>query len=582
MQFCGLFILFKKYYIWRMEKIYRIIFGWIFFISLFVEAQFIPKNETSKQLQKAEKYADSLYAELSMEERIGQLYVVALYTNKDETHVSQVRKWVEQEKVGGIILMQDDAERTIQLVNEFQRKSRVPMLFGIDAEWGLYQRLKEAHKFPWAMTLGAIQDDKLIYEMGAKIAEDAKKIGAYWNFSPVVDVNTNPQNPIIGNRSFGSDVQNVIRKGLAYARGLQENGVLAAIKHFPGHGDTDKDSHLDLPVVGHSLSRLNQIELVPFKALVDKNIGGVMVAHLYVPALEKRNNIPASLSYEIVTEFLKNKLKYEGLIITDALNMNAVAKKYSAGELDLLAFRSGNDILLFSQDVSNGKKLIKNALENGELSEHRLAESVKKILKTKYLLGLQNFKPLDEKDIKEKLNNDSHRIISEKLYANALTLIKDEQNLLPLQNGKIYYYLPLEEAPYQVFERILEKEIIIKKILPKDIVQIPEGAEVIIGLHKDNSTAYKPYKISSQSKKIIADLSRKNKVILNVFGSPYALKDIEIKDVSTLLVSYENNEHSLKTTAEAYLGKHKIHGRLPVVVNEQLQYGAGQDLEVKK
>ena len=439
MQFCGLFILFKKYYIWRMEKIYRIIFGWIFFISLFVEAQFIPKNETSKQLQKAEKYADSLYAELSMEERIGQLYVVALYTNKDETHVSQVRKWVEQEKVGGIILMQDDAERTIQLVNEFQRKSRVPMLFGIDAEWGLYQRLKEAHKFPWAMTLGAIQDDKLIYEMGAKIAEDAKKIGAYWNFSPVVDVNTNPQNPIIGNRSFGSDVQNVIRKGVAYARGLQENGVLAAIKHFPGHGDTDKDSHLDLPVVGHSLSRLNQIELVPFKALVDKNIGGVMVAHLYVPALEKRNNIPASLSYEIVTELLKNKLKYEGLIITDALNMNAVAKKYPAGELDLLAFKAGNDMLLFSQDVSNGKRLIKNALESGELSEHRLAESVKKILKTKYLLGLQNFKPLDEKDIKMKLDNDSHRIISEKLYANALTLIKDKQKLLPLQKGKTYY-----------------------------------------------------------------------------------------------------------------------------------------------
>ena len=527
-----------------MEKIYRIIFGWIFLISLFVEAQFIPKNETSEQLQKAEKYADSLYAELSMEERIGQLYVVALYTNKDETHVSQVRKWVEQEKVGGIILMQDDAERTIQLVNEFQRKSRI--------------------------------------QMGAKIAEDAKKIGVYWNFSPVVDVNTNPQNPIIGNRSFGSDVQNVIRKGLAYARGLQENGVLAAIKHFPGHGDTDKDSHLDLPVVGHSLSRLNKIELAPFKALVDKNIGGVMVAHLYVPALEKRNNIPASLSYEIVTELLKNKLKYEGVIITDALNMNAVSKKYSAGELDLLAFKAGNDMLLFSQDVSHGKGLIKRALENGGLSEQRLAESVKKILKTKYLLGLQNFKPLDEKDIKEKLNNDSHRIISEKLYTNALTLIKDEQKLLPLQNGKTYYYLPLEEAPYHIFERVLEEEIIIKKVLPSDITLIPEGAEVIIGLHKDNSTAYKPYRISSQSKKIITDLLKKNKVILNVFGSPYALKDVDIKDISTLLISYENNEHSLKTTAEALLGRHKIHGRLPVVVNEQLQYGAGQDLEVKK
>ena len=213
------------------------------------------------------------------------------------------------------------------------------------------------------------------------------------------------------------------------------------------------------------------------------------------------------------------------------------------------------------------------------MSEHRLAESVKKILKTKYLLGLQNFKSLDEKNIKEKLNNDSHRIISEKLYANALTLIKDEQKLLPLKKGKTYYYLPLEEAPYQVFEKNLEEGAVIKKISPSDIVLIPEDVEVIIGLHKDNSTAYKPYRISSQSKKIIADLSRKNKVILNVFGSPYALQDVDIKDISTLLISYENNEHSLKTTAEALLGRHKIHGRLPVVVNDQLKYGAGVDLD---
>ena len=547
----------------------------------YLQAQFSPKNITKDLDKKAVKYADSLYAKLSMDERIGQLYIVALYTNKDQNHISGVRKLVEQEKIGGIILMQDDAEQEIALVNEFQKKSRVPMLFGMDAEWGLYQRIKTAHKFPWAMTLGAIQDNNLVYEMASKIAEDAKKMGIYWNFAPVVDVNTNPKNPIIGNRSFGSDVQNVIAKALAYAQGLQDNGVLAAIKHFPGHGDTDVDSHLDLPVVKHSLERLNKIELAPFKALMDKKIGGAMIAHLYVPQLEKGKNIPASISYDIVTNLLKNKFRYEGLIITDALNMNAVAKKYPAGELDLRAFKAGNDVLLFSQDVPTGKKLIKEAIQKGEISEKRLEESVKKILKTKYLLGLQNLRPLSSEGINSVLNNDSHAKISEKLYANALTLLKDEKQLFPLREKEVYY-LPLEEASHEAFLQELSKEIKVKKISFKEILSIPENAVVIIGLHKDNSTAYKPYKISWESKRLINQVKSRNKVILNVFGSPYALQDVDISGISSVLVSYENNPLSMKATAEAYLGKQKINGRLPVVVNEQIKYGMGIDVPKQK
>ena len=547
----------------------------------YLQAQFSPKNITKDLDKKAVKYADSLYAKLSMDERIGQLYIVALYTNKDQNHISGVRKLVEQERIGGIILMQDDADQEIALVNEFQKKSRVPMLFGMDAEWGLYQRIKTAHKFPWAMTLGAIQDNNLVYEMASKIAEDAKKMGIYWNFAPVVDVNTNPKNPIIGNRSFGSDVQNVIAKSLAYAQGLQDNGVLAAIKHFPGHGDTDVDSHLDLPVVKHSLERLNKIELAPFKALMDKKIGGAMIAHLYVPQLEKGKNIPASISYDIVTNLLKNKFRYEGLVITDALNMNAVAKKYPAGELDLRAFKAGNDVLLFSQDVPTGKKLIKEAIQKGEISEKRLEESVKKILKTKYLLGLQNLRPLSSEGINSVLNNDSHAKISEKLYANALTLLKDEKQLFPLREKEVYY-LPLEEASHEAFLQELSKEIKVKKISFKEIQSIPENAVVIIGLHKDNSTAYKPYKISWESKSLINQVKSRNKVILNVFGSPYALQDVDISGISSVLVSYENNPLSMKATAEAYLGKQKINGRLPVVVNEQIKYGMGIDVPKQK
>lgn len=557
-------------------KFIKNIFTYLFILIFAnLSAQYFPKNAPKNLEQKAEKYADSLYQQLSLDEKIGQLYIVALYNNRGEEEIQKTRNLVEKEKIGGLILMQDNAEKHIQLLNEFQEKSRVKMMIGIDGEWGLFQRFPAAHKFPWAMTLGAIQDNSLIYEMTSKIAEDCKRMGIYWDFAPVVDVNTNPANPIIGNRSFGSDINNVIAKGLAYAQGLQDNGVLASMKHFPGHGDTDTDSHLDLPVVSHNLERLNAVELAPFKALLDKKIGGVMVAHLYVPALEKQSGIPASVSYDIITNLLKKSYQYDGLIITDALNMNAVAKKFPAGELDLRAFKAGNDIMLFSQDVPNGKALIKSALEIGEISENRLAESVKKILKTKYLLGLQNLKSINSENINEDLNNASHAELSEKLYSNAITLLKDEKNLLPLSCSETYYYLPLEEAPFQNFVENLNLGTTVKLISKNEIAQIPENSTVIVGFHKDNSTAYKSYKISQESKDILAELSKKQNVILDVFGSPYALKDVDISTISTVLVSYENNDLSLKASAKAILGKTKISGKLPVIVNENLKAGSG-------
>ena len=557
-------------------KFIKNIFTYLFILIFAnLSAQYFPKNAPKNLEQKAEKHADSLYQQLSLDEKIGQLYIVALYNNRGEEEIQKIRNLVEKEKIGGLILMQDNAEKHIQLLNEFQEKSRVKMMIGIDGEWGLFQRFPAAHKFPWAMTLGAIQDNSLIYEMTSKIAEDCKRMGIYWDFAPVVDVNTNPANPIIGNRSFGSDINNVIAKGLAYAQGLQDNGVLASMKHFPGHGDTDTDSHLDLPVVSHNLERLNSIELAPFKALLDKKIGGVMVAHLYVPALEKQSGIPASVSYDIITNLLKKSYQYNGLIITDALNMNAVAKKFPAGELDLRAFKAGNDIMLFSQDVPNGKALIKSALEKGEISENRLAESVKKILKTKYLLGLQNLKSINSENINEDLNNVSHAELSEKLYSNAITLLKDEKNLLPLSCSETYYYLPLEEAPFQTFVENLNLGTTVKLISKNEIAQIPENSTVIVGFHKDNSTAYKSYKISQESKDILAELSKKQNVILDVFGSPYALKDVDISTISTVLVSYENNDLSLKASAKAILGKTKISGKLPVIVNENLKAGSG-------
>ena len=431
-------------------------------ISCATNAQYQPKNASKADLDKAQQWVNKTYNSLSQDEKLGQLFIVALYTNKDDNHINQVRNIVENDKIGGLILMQDDAAKEINLVNEFQQKSKVPLMIGMDAEWGLYQRIAAAHKFPWAMTLGAIQDKNLIYQMASKIAEDCKRMGINWDFAPVVDVNTNPNNPIIGNRSFGSEVQNVISSASAYANGLQDHNILAAIKHFPGHGDTSTDSHLDLPVVSHNLERLNTIELAPFKALMNKGIGGVMVAHLYVPNLESGKGIPASVSKNIITGLLKEKLGYKGLIITDALNMGAVANKYNPGELDALAFKAGNDIMLFSQGVAEGKKLIQKAIDNGEIPQSRVEESVKKILLTKYFLGLDKYSPKDPENINFDLNNDTHKTLVQNLYSNALTLLKDDKKLLPL-NGKQIYYIPLEEAPYQTFATQLGSKGILKK-----------------------------------------------------------------------------------------------------------------------
>ena len=553
----------------------------ITFISPFYFTQYQPKNISNSDIKKANDWVDKTYNSLSQDEKLGQLFIVALYTNKGEEFINQIRNIVKNEKIGGLILMQDDAAREINLVNEFQSQSKVPLMIGMDAEWGVFQRIAKAHKYPWAITLGAIQDKNLITEMSAKIAEDCKRMGVNWDFAPVVDVNTNPNNPIIGNRSFGSDVGNVINSASAYANGLQDNRILAAIKHFPGHGDTDKDSHLDLPVVSHNLERLEKIEIAPFKALMNKGIGGVMVAHLYVPSLENEKGIPASVSKKIVTGLLKEKLGYKGLIITDALNMGAVANKFKAGELDAMAFKAGNDIMLFSQDVATGKKLIQKAIDNGEIQQNRVEESVKKILLTKYYLGLNQYNNINPVNVNEDLNNASHSALVQKMYANALTLIKDDKKLLPLDCKETYYYVPLEEAPYETFLNQLNTgtTVIVKKA--SEINTIPDNSKVIVGFHKDNSTAYKPYKISDASKKVLSDLTKNQNVILDVFGSPYALKDIDISKVSTVLVSYENNEDAMKATANGILGHTKIWGRLPVLVNDNLKFGIGMDVEAK-
>lgn len=318
-------------------------------VALLVFPSWKKKKENTVALDsKMEQWVDSVYQNLSYEQQIGQLFMIAAYSNKDNQHKQEIEAAIKKHHIGGLIFMQGGPGRQAHLLNHYQSISKVPLMISMDAEWGLAMRLDSTVRFPKQMTLGAIQDNKYIYKMGEEIARHCKRVGMQVNFAPVVDVNVNRNNPVIGTRSFGENKVKVAEKGIAYMRGMQSQHVLANAKHFPGHGDTDVDSHKDLPIINHSVDRLHDIELYPFKRLIADSLASMMVAHLYVPALDKTPNTATTLSPKVVNKLLKEELGFKGLVFTDALNMKGVSKFYSPGEADLKALLAGNDVLLLS------------------------------------------------------------------------------------------------------------------------------------------------------------------------------------------------------------------------------------------
>ncbi len=561
-----------------MKKLFAVITLIIYSPILFAQ-QNSPLFVDSLQM----KWVNEKYNAMTLEEKVGQLFIVAAYSNKDAAHESEIENLVKTEAIGGLIFMQDLAVKQAELTNRYNKVSKIPLLIGMDAEWGLSMRLKDVKRFPWAMTVGAVEDNNLVKQMGNAIGEQAKTMGVNFNFAPVVDVNTNPQNPIIGNRSFGSDVENVSQKGINYMLGMKEKGVLASAKHFPGHGDTSQDSHHTTPVVNHDLSRLKSVELAPFQKLIDAGVPAIMVAHLSVPALDN-SGLPTTLSKKVVTDLLKNEMHFQGLIITDALNMDGVAKAYPPGEVDLKAFEAGNDILLFSQNVKTAKQKIIEKINAGEISEERLAESVKKILMAKYFVGLNNYKPIDSKDLVARLNNPSYQMLTSKLYENAATLIKNEDNLLPIKNlsdVKIAY-VPLEEAEYEAFYQNLNFHVttdLVKIKSASEVSKLKDYDYVIIGLHKSNETPYKSYKISDGSKAIIKAASENKNTIVAVFGSPYGLTNLDLSSAKAAMVLYQNLDMTQNAAAEIIFGAIGAKGKLPVDVNSEWKYGKSVQTE---
>lgn len=549
----------------------------LLFLNGFLHAQKSPLLAVDSVKQA--KWVQEKYQAMSLEEKVGQLFIVATYSNRDETHYLEIENLVKNEAIGGLIFMQDQAEKQIELTNRYNQSAKIPLFIGMDAEWGLAQRLVNVERFPWAMTVGAVQDNALVKEMGQAIGEQVNRMGVHFNFAPAVDVNTNPLNPIIGNRSFGSNVDNVAAKGIAYMEGMLEKGVLASAKHFPGHGDTHADSHKTTPVVGHDLARLKAVELATFQKLIDAGVASVMVAHLNVPALDD-SGLPSSISKKIITDVLKNDMNFQGLVITDALNMAGVANAYAPGVVDLMAFEAGNDILLFSQNVKKAKEKIIEKINSGEITEARLAESVQKILMAKYLVGLYQTPKLSAQNLMKDLNKVQYAKTTHALYEKAMTLVKNDNNFLPIRDltsSKIAY-VPLEEADYDYFHTCLEFQMPVDLVQVnslKDIERLSAYDAVIVGLHKSNETAYKSYKISQKTKDLIQAIAKKQPTVLTLFGSPYGLMDLDLTDFSSVLVMYQNLKDTHAIAASAIFGGVDIQGKLPADINDQLKYGQG-------
>jgi beta-glucosidase-like glycosyl hydrolase/CubicO group peptidase (beta-lactamase class C family) len=528
-----------------------------------------------------EKWVDSLMSTMSLEEKIGQLFMVAAYTNRDAKHEREISDLVEKHHIGGLIFFQDQALKQVELTNHYQSLSRIPLLVGIDGEWGLRMRLKNTVAFPYNMALGAIRNDKLIYEMGVLMGQHMKREGVNINFAPVVDVNTNPLNPVIGNRSFGEDKKNVTRKATAFMQGIQSQGVMACAKHFPGHGDTDQDSHNTLPSVSHDTIRLDTLELYPYKKIIDHGIGSVMVAHLSVPSLEPEKTLPSSLSHKIITGVLKEKMGFKGLIVTDALNMKGSADFSSSEEINLKAILAGNDLLDYPLEVKKSIDRFKKAHASGTLTDERLNESVRKILKTKYWMGLHDFKPLSTENLMADLNRPKDEVLNRKLVENSVTLVQNKGELLPVRDldQKKIAYVKLGTHINSTFVKRLKDYTQVDVIESKDLSQLSKKLKgynlVIFGFHTSLG-AYANYRIPDEDLNILNSVARSHDVVLDVFASPYSLLKIDdFEHIEAVVVSYQNTELAQDVSAQLIFGAADFKGMLPVNINDDFKAGYG-------
>ncbi len=527
-------------------------------------------------------WVDSIMKSMSVDEKIGQLFMVQAYSNKDKKHEQFITNMINKYHVGNLIFMQGTPEKQVTLNNKYQALSKVPLMIGFDGEWGLDMRLKNTYRFPWNMALGAIKNQELLKETGKRIGEHCKRVGIHMNFAPVVDINTNPNNPIIGNRSFGENKENVTEKAIAFSEGMQSVGVLANAKHFPGHGDTATDSHHTLPTISFSEQRLDSIELYPYRKMFDAGVASVMTAHLSIPSLESNSKLPTSLSKNVVTDLLQHKLGFQGLVITDGLNMKGAANYSSPAEIDLAAILAGNDILLIPQDIPGSVKLLKEAYENKVLTEERLNLSVRKILKSKYLVGLNDYKTIPTEHLQKDLNTPYDEVLHRKLIKNSITVVKNQDDILPIKNleDKKIAYVFLGDDKGKSFSKMLKNytkvDVVSDKHLSVLIQKLQKYNLVVIGFHKSNKHPWKGYKFTNKELVWLQEIARTKKVILDIFASPYSLLKVKsFTNIEGIVVSYQNSVLAQELSAQALFGAFDVKGRLPVSIKNEFKEGEG-------
>ncbi|MEJ8800639.1 glycoside hydrolase family 3 protein [Pontibacter sp. H249] len=534
------------------------------------------------------EWVDSVFNALTPDERIAQLIIIEAFSDQGPKYEADVLRLIKRYKVGGLIYFQGGPVRQAKLTNKYQAASEIPLFISMDAETGVGMRLDSTVLYPYQQMLGAVADNGLIYSMGAQVADEFRRLGMHINFAPVADINNNPRNPIIGYRAFGEDRQDVTGKSLAFMRGMQDHGIIAVAKHFPGHGDTDVDSHYDLPVIPFSKQRLDSLELYPFQELIKHGVGGVMVAHMHIPMLDSTQNLPSTLSPPIVKGLLRRELEFKGLVFTDAMVMKGVTKYFPPGEAEAKALIAGNDILERLNSVPKAIKAIKKAVANGELSQKELDEKCKRVLKAKQWLGLDKYKPIELDNLYEDLNSRLADSTNRALAEAAVTLLINEKRKLPLRTKKrtsvatVGFGLKSPGA-YQklIKEQIRTTDYVISRKATKKEVntlwrKLQRHDVIIVALYGPSISPSNKLGYSKEATALVKNLANSKKTVITLFDNAYALSQFpEIENSRALVVAYQSHYHAQEAATKLLFGQIPARGKLPVTVNGHFTYGDG-------
>ena len=538
------------------------------------------------------RWVDSVFTTLTLDEKIGQL-LMPRGNNSGQPHdIAKLKNWVKDYKIGGIVMFAAPPTVQARIVNELQAMSKVPLLIGMDMEWGLAMRLDSTVRFPYQMTLGAMQgNEKLLYEMGVEVAKQSQRLGVHINYAPVVDVNINPNNPVINFRSFGENQEDVARKALAYMQGMNSEHLLTSAKHFPGHGDTGVDSHFDLPLIPHDRNRLNTVEFYPYKVLIENGLSGIMTSHLSVPVLDTTKNLAATFSTKIVTDVLRKDLHFKGLTFTDAMDMQGAIKYFSKGRANVQAVLAGNDILETFEDVGAAIETIKAAIANKEISMEEIDFRVRKILMAKSWAGLDKYRPTEIKNLVPDLNTTQSDLLNRQLAEATITLVKNDDKILPIKDlTKKIATVSIDATQKTAFQKMTDNYTIIDHfMLPsnapdssinKVLEQTKNYDLILVNMHLNNIRPAAKYGITDANKKALKALTNTGKAITTIFGNPYSLdKFDDLEKSKAIVMAYQLTNYMEEAAAQAIFGAIPLLGKLPVSVNNTYKYGMGESTQ---